>query len=557
MKTQTHIIMLQKLKFILFVLGTVVFTSCDEEFLETKPTDAISAADALATAENMSLILNGLHRGLYAQSQTIFPGGDSQRAGNHYWIPLDDNIAGGVIHTAPANNLGWQDETRWTSHTQETSLTTELLWYHRYNIIGSANAIINRVAEGDLPMDGRLNEIAGQAYTYRAYSYLSLIQHYAKGYLIGNPSSDPGVPLLFASEAPFTSAPRSTVQEVYDQMVEDINTAIEFFEDATPRPTGTAAAKSQLNIDVAYGLKARIALSMGDWETAATAAARARRDYPIMSEGDWKSGFNTTLLPEVIWGSNVITTETTFFRSYFYLICNTFNGSQNRNNPKIVDKRLYDQIPDTDYRKDVFLADAPNENSSASNGMGGFANNTNPLYPTREDFNRAIDSLGSVYGWTSAHNTHPYMHVKFLQQNPGSTDPDDIIYMRSSEMYLIEAEAKAMMNDIEGAQTALTPLGSARDTSYDASIFDTREELIEHIKFQRGVELYGEGFLYTDKIRWDEGIDHAANGGSGASQTLYQAGFEQERPSVNDDWIFKIPQKEIDANPNLGPGDQN
>ena len=557
MKTQTHILMLQKLKFILFVLGTVVFTSCDEEFLETKPTDAISAADALATAENMSLILNGLHRGLYAQSQTIFPGGDSQRAGNHYWIPLDDNIAGGVIHTAPANNLGWQNETRWTSHTQETSLTTELLWYHRYNTISSANAIINRVAEGDLPMDGRLNEIAGQAYTYRAYSYLSLIQHYAKGYLIGNPSTDPGVPLLFASEAPFTSAPRSTVQEVYDQMVEDINTAIEFFEDATPRPTGSAAAKSQLNIDVAYGLKARIALSMGDWETAATAAARARRDYPLMSEADWKSGFNTTLLPEVIWGSNVITTETTFFRSYFYLICNTFNGSQNRNNPKIVDKRLYDQIPDTDYRKDVFLADAPNENTSASNGNGGFANNTNPLYPTREDFNRAIDSLGSVYGWTSAHNTHPYMHVKFLQQNPGSTDPDDIIYMRSAEMYLIEAEARAMLDDIDGAQLALMPLGIARDSGYDASVFGTKESLMEHIKFQRGVELYGEGFLYTDKIRWDEGIDHSANGGSGASETLYQAGFKQDKPSVNDDWIFKIPQKEIDANPNLGPGDQN
>ena len=26
---------------------------------------------------------------------------------------------------------------------------------------------------------------------------------------------------------------------------------------------------------------------------------------------------------------------------------------------------------------------------------------------------------------------------------------------------------------------------------------------------------------------------------------------------INDDWIFKIPQLEIDSNPNLGPGDQN
>lgn len=539
----------------LFVILAITITSCEEDFLERKPTDAISAGDALATAENMALILNGLHRGLYAQSQTILPGGDSNRAGNHYWIPLGDNIAGGVIHTASSNNLGWQDETRWTSHTQETSLTTELLWYHMYNIIASSNAIINKATDGSLVEDDRLREIIGQAYTYRAYAYLTLIQHYAKGYLIGNPSSDPGVPLLFSSEAPFTSAPRSTVQEIYDQLELDIDAAIGYFENATPRPTGTADAKSQLNIDVAYGLKARIALSKGDWQTAADAAVMARQDYPLMNEADWKSGFNTTLLPEVIWGSNVIATETTFFRSYFYLICNTFNGSHNRNNPKIVDIRLYNQIPDTDYRKDVFLADAPNTNSSASNGQGGFGND--PNYDNEEEFNAKRQEYQDLYGWTSAHNEHPYMQVKFLQKNPGTTDPDDIIYMRSAEMYLIEAEAKAMMNDIDGAQAALEPLGTARDSNYDVSIFNTQESLMEHIKFQRGVELYGEGFLYTDKIRWDEGIDHAANGGSGASQVLYQNGFQQERPSVNDDWIFKIPQKEIDANPNLGPGDQN
>jgi hypothetical protein len=31
----------------------------------------------------------------------------------------------------------------------------------------------------------------------------------------------------------------------------------------------------------------------------------------------------------------------------------------------------------------------------------------------------------------------------------------------------------------------------------------------------------------------------------------------QDAPSLNDDWIFKIPQAEIDANPNLTEADQN
>lgn len=547
--------MLRKIKYVLLVMIAITITSCSEEFLETKPTDAISAADALATEANMALILNGLHRGLYSQSQTILPGGNTARAGEHYWVPLGDNIPGGVIHTAAANNLGWQNETRWISHTDPTSLTNEILWYHRYNIIASANAIINKGTDGSLPETERLNEILGQAYTYRAYAYLSLVQHYAKGYLIGNPASDPGVPILFTSDAPFTSAPRSTVQEVYDQIKEDLNTAITHFEDATPRPTGTADAKSQLNIDVAYGLKARAALNSGDWRIAADAAKKAREGYPLMSESDYKSGFNSTLLPEVIWGSNVISTETTFFRSYFYLIANDFNGSQNRNNPKIIDKRLYNQIPDTDYRKDLFLADAPNTNSSAANGQGGFAND--PNYTDRTVWDAKISEIKDTYGFTRGHNLHPYMHVKFLQKNSGTIDPDDIIYMRASEMYLIEAEAEAMLGNITAAQDALRPLGEARDSAYDPTVYDTQEELMEHIKFQRKVELWGEGFLYVDKIRWDEGIDHAANGGSGASEILYQDGFLQQKPSINDAWIFKIPQAEIDANPNIGPGDQN
>jgi len=549
--------MLKKINLLLLVIAIITMTSCSEDFLETKPTDAIASADALATADNMSLILNGLHRLLYAQSQTLLSGGTSQRAGNHYWIPLGDNLAGGVIHSAPANNLGWQNDTRWISHNQETSLTSEHLWYQRYHIIASTNAIINKAAEGTIPEDARFNEILGQSHAYRAYAYLSLVQHYAKGYLIGTPATDPGVPLLFVYEAPFTSEPRSSVQAIYDQCMLDVDTAINYFESASARPTGTADAKSQLNIDVAYGLKARIALNSGDWRTAADAAVIARQNYPIMDEGDYYAGFNTTLHPEVIWGSNVIGTETTFFRSYFYLMRNTFNGSQVRNNPKIIDKRLYAQIPDTDYRQGLFLKEAPNSNSSASNGEGGWDNNTNPLYTTEEEFEAEIERLESVYGWTSRHNSHPYMHVKMKQKTPGGIDPDDIILMRSSEMYLIEAEAEAMLGNVTAAQNALRPIGEERDSSYDVTVYNTQASLMEHIKFQRGLELWGEGFLYTDKIRWDEGIDHAANGGSGASEVLYNDGFKQDKPSVNSEWVFKIPQAEMDANPNLGPSDQN
>lgn len=544
-----------KLKFLLLIFLALPIISCQEEFLERTPTDSISAADALASVENMQLVLNGVHRGLFSQSQNVFPGGDTARANNHYWVPLGDNLAGYLIHSANANNLSWRSAMQWNEHTIPTSLTSELLWYHRYNIILHANLLINGIPESGFTVTPRLNEILGQAYAYRAYAYLSLVQHYAKGYLIGDPSTDQGVPLLFSSESPFTSEPRSTVQQIYDQIELDLDAAIAAFEEGTGRTGGGAAAKSQLNINVAHGLKARWALSKGDWETAAESAIAARQGFPIMNEADWLSGFNTNTLSEVIWGSHVVETETTFFRSYFYLASNTFNGSQIRNNPKIADRRLVDAIPETDYRKNAFIIDAPNTNSSAANGQGGFGND--PNYTDQDEFNQRRAEINAQFGITNSFNQHPYMHFKLKNASPGTIDPDDVIYMRSSEMYLIEAEAKAMLNDISGAQTALAPLAEERDSAYDVSIYNTQASLMEHIKFQRRLELWGEGFGYTDKIRWDEAIDHAADGGSGASLTLYQAAYQIDKPSTNNDWIFKIPQAEINANPNITSADQN
>ena len=548
--------MSRTIKTLCLAIIALLATSCEEEFLERTPTDAISASDALANVENMQLILNGVHRGLYSQSQTVFPGGNTGRANNHYWVPMGDNLAGHLIHTANADNLGWRTNMQWNDHTIPTSLTNELFWYHRYNIILHANLLINNIAESDFTETPELFEILGQAHTYRAYAYLSLIQHFARGYLIGNPSSDPGVPLLSSTEDPYTSEPRSTVQQVYDQIEADLDAALVAFESGTGRTGSGAAAKSQLNANVAHGLKARWALSKGDWAQAAESAVAAREGFPLMSEADWLSGFNSNNLPEVIWGSNVIDAETTFFRSYFYLASNTFNGSQIRNNPKIADRRLVDAIPETDYRREVFIVDAPNTNSSAANGQGGSAEN-DPNYDSQEAFEERRAEINAEYSITNAFNQHPYMHFKLKNANPGSIDPDDVIYMRSSEMYLIEAEALAMLGDIEGAQAALQPLGEERDSNYDVTLYNTQESLIEHIKFQRRLELWGEGFGYTDKIRWDEGIDHAADGGSGASEVLYQQAYQIERPSVNDDWIFKIPQAEFNANPNLTSSDQN
>ncbi|MCG8580146.1 MAG: RagB/SusD family nutrient uptake outer membrane protein, partial [Bacteroidales bacterium] len=171
-----------------------------------------------------------------------------------------------------------------------------------------------------------------------------------------------------------------------------------------------------------------------------------------------------------------------------------------------------------------------------------------------DDFWDAWESIVIAYNMTYGHHTHPYMSVKFLNKNGGTIDPDDVPYMRSAEMFLIEAEAYAMQNRIPEAQTALQTVIGARDAAYDATVFATQDALMDEVKMQRHVELWGEGFGFHDKIRWNDALDQT---GSGASSVLYQDGFSQPRPSDNPKWVWRIPQEEIDANPNLTEDDQN
>ena len=530
---------------LLLALSIFIVASCSDDYLDTTPTNSIAAADALSTPENMMLVLNGLHRMMYGQNP--LPDAAWSRTGQSHFLASFDAIGGNIIHSSPGN--GWmRSDLRWLMHTDENFTTNRNFWYQRYHFIASANSIINAVAEGDYTIDDDMNNILGQAHAYRAWAYHQLVMTYSKGYIVGTPASDPGVPLRLTSGAPYDGGPRGTVQGVYDQIEIDIDQAITYLGIAS-----AAKNKSHISLNAAYGIKARISLSKGDWAEAASAAVSARTGYSLLGQADWMSGFNTYGLSEVIWGGHVIDEETNYYASYFYYICPTFNGSQNRSNPKLISEQDYNQIPATDYRINAFLPMAPNTNVNASNDEGG-SSATDPNYSDDVTFWAAWSSIITTYGMTTGHNTHPYMHVKFLQQNPGTIDPDDVIYMRSSEMYLIEAEAEAMQSNIAAAQTALAVLGDARDSGFDETIFTTQALLMAQIKWQRAVELYAEGFSFHDHIRWDDPLDQS---NSGASAVLYQDGMSQDRPSVNPRWLWKIPQREIDANTYLTEADQN
>lgn len=511
------------------LIFTLVFSSCKEDFLQTIPTDAVSTEIALGSTDNMILALNGIHRTLYAQNPDII----RFYAGQQYMIPMAEFAAGDALHSAAGN--GWfRAVAQWTSHTDATSNDVSYPWWYYYNVIGSANNIIN--AAENLQMSDDLHNVLGQTLTYRAWAHFNLVRFFAKAYMIGNPASDPGVPIMLATEPPYEGLARNTVQEVYDQIKLDLNAAIEHFGSASGR-----VDLSNLDMSVAKGIAARVYLTIGDWTNAAKYANEARQGYTLMSESQFKSGFNSIDNPEWMWGSKMIQDQTAYFWSYFYYCSNNFNGSQNRSNPKFMNYKLYDLMSETDYRRDLILKDCPSTFDKWDKGLNA------GRYETEADYKAAVSEYRVIVNNSSSHNMVPYMHIKLSQSDGPTISPMDVIHMRAAEMYLIEAEGLARQNKNTEAQNVLYTLVSARDAGYVKST-KTGQALVDEILVQRRLELFLEGHRWFDMLRNDEVLDLE---GSGANPDLYLEGMYEDKPSINSKWIFKIPQRELDANANM------
>ena len=112
-----------------------------------------------------------------------------------------------------------------------------------------------------------------------------------------------------------------------------------------------------------------------------------------------------------------------------------------------------------------------------------------------------------------------------------------------SEMVLIEAEANYFLGNTAEAQANLVELNAStgRDASYSCN--KTGNDLFEEIVKYRGLELWGEGFNWSDFKRWKRDIvrhdiGHGGNFNASVAITV----------SANDDWTWSIPEDEITYN---------
>lgn len=484
-------------KILYSLLALAVFcSSCEKDYLDTKPTDSVSEQDVFAAPANAWAALNGIHRLFYVQYFTQDQGGQGSMMINY------DMLGDDLVMTAAGN--GWYNSTyQWITHRTATASSLRFSYYFYYRIISNANMLINGIDAAGFPEADR-KAIKGEAQALRAWAYFNLVQMYGKRYNPAGNNTQLGVPLNLDNA--MEGLPRNTVEEVYTQINKDLTEAIAGLEGYTRPATG--AGKAHINVNVAKGIKARVALTQGKWAEAAQLASEARQGFTLMTNTQYQAGFNDNSNTEWMWGNKHQEDQTTYFYGFFAYMSANFNSTNIRTNPKAINSKIYDALPATDVRTKLW------DPTGANTAFPVPPNGLRKPYQTRK-FLAPLASSGISVG--------------------------DVPYMRAAEMYLIEAEAKARAGQDAAAQDALFTLVKNRDASYVKST-NTGAALINEILLHRRVELWGEGFRFFDLKRLNQPLDRT---GSNHSATL-----AKELNIAADDvrWEFLIPQDEINAN---------
>lgn len=501
-----------KIKRILYILvGVALLGACSKDYLSTTPTSSTATPTIFETTQNAALAINGLNKLMTRQflgSQGFNGEGTIKMyygnyPGNHFFVNLP----------------GWSSIINGLYTENTSSIYLYYPWYYYYMLIGNANAIIVNIDKAVGPQNQR-EFVKAQALTFRAYSYFMLSQLYSVRWKDSNNGAADGVVLRLDEST--GDMPLSTVGEVYKQVYADLDEAIALYTSSGLKRT----KNYDPDLNVAYAIYARAALTREDFPKAATMAVNARNGYPLMNNTAYKAGFYTPT-SEWIWSSYGASDETLYFYSYFAYIAYNSSASAVRTYPKCISKELFNQIPASDIRKSLFL-DPTGYTYTTSSGVASAALKA-----------RAFQLFPALYSTATA---YAYMQFKVAAEDlPGV---GNLNHFRSSEMYLIEAEAVYQSNPTV-AQNALIALNktSGRDPLYTCD--KTGAALLQEIKKYRAIELWGEGFDWFDHKRWGDPIvrKDPANGGNFISVLAVTI-----LPNANNNWTWKIPLKETDYN---------
>ena len=470
--------------FVALAVAGVTMTSFNSCIEETQPTD-VATVDQV---ERSSLAAEALLMAMPAYFNHIWDEDRHWSWGYGAIMRIRDVQAGDIATSS--SNYNHYNSWEVNRYMGDGYIYNQFIWNYYYAFVLAANSMINGVNEAtatDL-QKGYL----GAGLAFRALVYLDMARSYE--YLPtdgtsninkdGNDVTNLTIPIVTDTTSMENAKhnPRATREQMKTFILGDLEKAekyIPFLKDTK--------GKTLPNLACVYGLMARCYMWVEDYANAKKYARLAINNSPVgpMTEEqalNTTTGFNVT--DPWMWGAQqtkeddcvqtgIINWTSWMSSESTFGYCGTGTGMTT-----LIDAAMYERISDTDWRKLEFKA--PSGSALASKVR--FAN---PTYAAE------YDDLTIVKFRCGGGNIEDY--------TTGATTAYPI--MRVEEMYFIEAEAAAHINESEGRDLIIEFMKNYRDPNY--TTVASGDRLIEEIVFQKRVEFILEGQSFFDIKRLD------------------------------------------------------
>lgn len=411
------------------------------------------------------------------------------------------------------------------------------VWSAMYIGISRCNTVLDRVPTISMNM-GEKEIILAEARFLRALYYFNLVRIFGGVPLMTNEVKTPEEALK----------PRSTPEEIYKFMIEDLERAI------TVLPVNQALG-GKATKGAARALLAKVYLTraggMGVQSEVSDYSAALQNAEAVITSGQY------TLLPkyaDVFSADNKFNKEIIFAAQFV-----STNSGTNNNSASYSDIAQYSgpRYVGTGYWLN-FPADGPDGygwNTVSTSMLQAYIAPGN-LEDPRRSFSVLTNPVNKV-------GSYIYKYRSVKRQTRAIEGQDNMPILRYSDVLLMAAEAS---NEISGPnEQALNYLnqvrvradeGTGKVPPYnitgdptDPFVLSTKEEFREAVIHERRIELAFEAQRWFDLIR----VPDIENPGFPIAIRIMKAQGKQIRPS---NLLFPIPQSEIDLNPmlNQNPG---
>ena len=489
------------IKYIFFVMVVVILTACSD-FLTKMPEDAISSSTFYITEDDANSAINGAYQPL--QWPKLY--------NMRMWTT--DIMAGNSVVGAGGGTDGieTQDEANFVTSTDNQGVLD--LWRGPWPGILRCNIVLQKVPVMNIS-SAMKNRILGEAYFLRAHYYFLLVQFFGDVPLVL-------LPLITGDDLRPTRSPKA---DVYKQIETDLASAVILLPDRK-QYSGTDIGRASKGS--AMGMFAKVELTLGNYQRVVNLCDSVKAlGYEL--NANYADNFNP---------ANENSVESLFDVQYYGKTNYDFWSNENQASWL----STYTGPRGSNMVAGGWGWNQPTKEFVMAYELGDLRKDATVLYQGCPKFD------GMDY--QSSYSSTGYNLRKFLV--PVSTyltydnSPLNFPVLRYADVLLMKAEALNELGQSTQAQLLSTDanatLNKVRARAGLLSVSGlNKDDLREKILHERRMELAFEGQRWFDLIR--------VKGGQYGIDFLHSIGKSNMSSKY---LLFPIPQKDRDANPNLG-----